>query len=173
MHHETARRHALADLDTTTIQSWLATARARGYTSAVLSLELELSARGVFDDAAHEPAFPLSYVADRERRRVIARTRLSSASAAQSVDAFHASLHDLDPANFTDAWLLARGFAHAGARAEALIHVAFWIACFFKGPEEAGAFIAGKTADKTPEEIIAALEAQFGTLFDRAGGVSA
>ena len=52
------RNRTLRKLDTAVLVEWLATARKRGYAGAVLSLELELSARHVFDVALPEPSSP-------------------------------------------------------------------------------------------------------------------
>ena len=160
------RNRALRKLDTAVLVEWLATARKRGYAGAVLSLELELSARHVFDDALPEPRFPISFIADRTQRAVIQLARLTAAVETRSPEWFHADLYLLDPANFAEAWLLARSFENISDRAEALLHVAFWIASYFKGPDEAKRIIAEETDLRTPQQIIQALENRWGVLID-------
>ena len=171
MPRQVPRHNTLRQLDTAVIQNWLADARRRGYTDAVLTLELELCARHVFDDAAPERAFPLSYIADDARRSAIARTRLQNAADRQSIDAFHQNLGYFDMDNVAHAWQQARRFEDVANRSAALVHVAYCITVYFKGPEEAGDFVGGVTGNKSPEATIAALEEQFGKLIDQAAEV--
>jgi hypothetical protein len=158
-------------LSTEALQDWLRIACRGGYAGAVLSLELELSARSVCDDACPEPAFPLHVVADPKRRAQIAHARLQEAAAQQDFDTFRANLVGLDPVNYAPAWQLARSFAEVVIRAEALRHVAFWIAAYFKGTDDAARIIGEATNDKSPADAIRALEDQFGNLIDASTGV--
>jgi hypothetical protein len=167
MHRLIPRNRTLRQLETPEVLNWLRIARKRGYASAILDLEIELSTRKVWKDAFPEAAFQLGHIADPDRRAAIALARLQKSAALQAINYFHENLWNLDPTNFTHAWLLARSFKHDGTRAEALIHVSYCIACYFKGPDEAASFIAEKTEDKSPEEIIVALEEQFGKLIDQ------
>jgi hypothetical protein len=158
----------LEDLETDVLLEFLRCARARGYISAIAAIEAALSSRFNLNKPIREPAFPLSYLSDVERRRVIALARLQSAAARQLLDAFNESLWNLHPDNYVHAWHLARSFHRIPVRAEALRHVAFWIACYFQGADEAAQTISQKTDGKKPTQIIHILEHQFGGLMDRA-----
>ncbi len=161
------RNPVLRTLDTTEVVNWLKIARRRGYTGAIIDLEIELSTRKLLHGAVREPAVHISHIADPARRAKSARKRLQRASSRQAVDVFHENLWNLDPANFAQAWILARNFVHLADRAEALVHVAHSITTYFKGQEEANTFISGKTADKCPQGVIDALEDHFGRLIDQ------
>jgi hypothetical protein len=165
------RNRALRKQDTATVQEWLDLARRRGHTDAVLSLELELVARGVFDDAPHERRFAVYLLDDQARAAELQLARLQRAVQRQSIDEFRDGLRTLCPSNFAAAWALTRDFTAAWDRAAVLRQVAFWISCYFRGYDEAVQLVTSLTAEKSPVEVIRVLETEFAGKIDEASEV--
>jgi hypothetical protein len=155
------RKRVLRKQDTATLQEWLRVACRGGHADAVLALELELSARNVYDDAVHEPAFGAYQIADPEQRVAIQLQRLQTAAQRQSFEPFRAALFLLDPTLFAQAWLLARSFESTWTRAYALRCVAYWIAGYFRGVDAGVELVDDLICDKSPAEAIRVLEAEF------------
>ena len=147
--------------DTATLQEWLRLACRSGHADAVLALELELSARNVYDDAPYEQMFGIDQIADPEQRVAVQLQRLKTAVERQCIEPFRAALYLLDPTLFAQAWQLARSFKNTWARAYALRCVAYWIAGYFRGLEEGVQLVNDLTYGKLPAEAIRVLEAEF------------
>jgi hypothetical protein len=155
------RNRALRKQDTATLQEWLRLACRSGHADAVLALELELSARDVYDDAPTERRFPVYYLASRTRAATIQQERLQEAVRQQSYPQFRDALLGLEPAIFLKAWELAREFIALWDRAQALRQIAYWIACYYNGYDEGVEIVNSLTESKAPAEVIEALENNF------------